>query len=237
MSDEKIIIGIVPQYRTDGEKTFTRPWYPRMISRAGALPLMPAADEGCDGIRQWTELCGGILFTGGPDVDPHIYGEDVRAECGEIVPVRDTFEKTALELALELDKPVFGICRGIQSMNVFCGGSLFQDIPTDIASPLTHDKSVHDIEVKHGTLRADIIGSGVHEVNSYHHQSAREVAPGLVAVGKAGEGIEALESRLLRPVYRPAPQYQPAHHRQGAGGAGAAVRPRRSVAPRTHARK
>ena len=49
MSDEKIIIGIVPQYRTDGEKTFTRPWYPRMISRAGALPLMPAADEGCDG--------------------------------------------------------------------------------------------------------------------------------------------------------------------------------------------
>ena len=171
MSDEKIIIGIVPQYRTDGEKTFTRPWYPRMISRAGALPLMPAADEGCDGIRQWTELCGGILFTGGPDVDPHIYGE----------------------LALELDKPVFGICRGIQSMNVFCGGSLFQDIPTDIASPLTHDKSVHDIEVKHGTLLADIIGSGVHEVNSYHHQSVREPAPGFEVAATSSDGvIEAL---------------------------------------------
>ncbi|MCI5961314.1 MAG: type 1 glutamine amidotransferase [Ruminococcus sp.] len=193
MSDEKIIIGIVPQYRTDSEKTFTRPWYPRMISRAGALPLMPAADEGCDGIRQWTELCGGILFTGGPDVDPHIYGEDVRAECGEIVPVRDAFEKTALELALELDKPVFGICRGIQSMNVFCGGSLFQDIPTDIASPLTHDKSVHDIEVKHGTLLADIIGSGVHEVNSYHHQSVREPASGFEVAATSSDGvIEAL---------------------------------------------
>ena len=119
MSDEKIIIGIVPQYRTDGEKTFTRPWYPRMISRAGALPLMPAADEGCDGIRQWTELCGGILFTGGPDVDPHIYGEEVRAECGEIVPLRDAFEKTALEFALDLAKPTFGIRPGTESPNVF----------------------------------------------------------------------------------------------------------------------
>lgn len=189
MSDEKIIIGIVPQYRADGEKTFTRPWYPRMIRRAGALPLMPAADEGYEGIRQWTELCGGILFTGGPDVNPRTYGEDVREECGEIVPVRDTFEKTALELALQLDKPIFGICRGIQSMNVFCGGSLFQDIPADIPSPLTHDKVVHDIDVKSGTLLADIIGSGVHEVNSYHHQSVKRTAPGFRVAAASSDGV------------------------------------------------
>jgi putative glutamine amidotransferase len=145
--------------------------------------------------------CDGILFSGGEDIHPSLYGKpEFVQEFGltEIIPERDQFEFQVIKLALEQKKPVLGICRGLQLINVFLGGSLVPDIPSLLRSDLHGKKQgvdqVHPIRVVAGSQLFEITGKPEGLVNSAHHQSADRPAPSLKVSAFSDKNIvEALE--------------------------------------------
>ena len=104
--------------------------YVRSLTDAGALPVLLTPARTKEEIAQLLDMCDGILLSGGPDYDPSLYGEEKLEECGEVSAERDAFEILLTKAALERGMPVLAICRGIQTLNVACGGSLWQDIPS-----------------------------------------------------------------------------------------------------------
>lgn len=139
------------------------------------------------------ERVDGILFSGGNDLDPAEYGENRLDVCGEVTPERDLTEKLLVKALERFPLPTFGICRGIQSLNVFNGGTLWQDIPSQIKDPLEHRNSTHEITPVPGTLFAEIVGETPFTVNSFHHQSVKNIAPDYAAAAFSPDGtVEAL---------------------------------------------
>jgi putative glutamine amidotransferase len=151
---------------------------------------------------------GGLLLTGGDDVAPSRYGETTHDATIEVAPERDEFEIALVKEARRLGLPILGICRGIQVMNVACGGTLIQDIPSQVENALDHAFKVpphkafdyaHDVWVEDNSLLAKLMaerlsGSDSCAVNSRHHQAVKEIAPGFRVVATAPDGIiEAIE--------------------------------------------
>ncbi|PKV01120.1 amidotransferase [Bifidobacterium pseudolongum subsp. pseudolongum] len=124
-------IAVMPLVDDERESLWMLPGYMDALREAGAVPFMPAVTTDDDEIQQIFAMCDGLLMTGGHDVEPRQYGEEPRFD--NVVPnaERDTMELALLRLALAHDKPVFGICRGLQIMNVVCGGTLYQDLPSE----------------------------------------------------------------------------------------------------------
>jgi putative glutamine amidotransferase len=157
-------------------------------------PIAGVAEEMARGID-------GLLLTGGSDLDPACYGEKPLPELGVILPERDTFELAILEHALQRGMPVFGICRGMQVLNVFLGGTLYQDLPSQLEnSSIAHRQQMpkwqwtHEVEVNAGSEVAKITKSTDFRVNSYHHQAIKTLADGFAAVAHAPDGvIEAVQ--------------------------------------------
>lgn len=145
----------------------------------------------------------GLLLSGGTDLHPDTYGEEPHSALAQTIPERDAFELEIFSLALELGLPVFGICRGLQLMNVALGGTLYQDLPSqfgrgEVDHSQTDPKWVprHGVEVATGSKVEEFSGAAYMKVNSYHHQAVKSLAGGLKVVGRAEDGvIEALESR------------------------------------------
>ncbi len=145
--------------------------------------------------------CDGILFSGGEDLHPSLYGRpEFVQEYGlkEIIPARDQFEYEVIEKALESKKPVLGICRGLQLINVYLGGTLLPDIPS-LTKSTEHGKisgqdQVHDIRVESFSILHDITGRETGQVNSAHHQGVDKPA-GSLKISAFGEPslIEAME--------------------------------------------
>ena len=180
-----------------------RPDYVTSIERAGgrvrvldpARDALPASLDGCDG----------VLLTGGADVDPREYGEAPHPTV-ELEPERDTYEFALTRAALQGDLPLLAICRGAQVLNVVAGGTLVQDIPTHDAAALSHSVSepkaalVHDVTIVPGSCLARLVVQAAGQatdhvaVNSRHHQSVKDVAPGFVVTATAPDGVvEAIE--------------------------------------------
>ncbi|MBO4791876.1 MAG: gamma-glutamyl-gamma-aminobutyrate hydrolase family protein [Clostridia bacterium] len=146
-----------------------------------------------------------IILTGGEDLDPKWYGEEpICDEKGNNLNVinakRDTSDMLYIKCALELDMPMLCICRGMQLLNVACGGTLWQDIPTQVGGTVTHrdpNKRVfvtHLIRIEKGSLLNTVVGYSVARVNSWHHQAVKDVGDGLVVTARADDGIiEAME--------------------------------------------
>ena len=132
------VIGVVPLFDSEKNSYWMIPGYMRGLEAAGALPVMLPLTTDRAEISQLAKLCGGILFTGGQDVSPAIYGEKASPLCGEICDDRDNMERELLRLAVENDIPSLGICRGIQLMNAALGGSLYQDLPAEYPSQTDH---------------------------------------------------------------------------------------------------
>lgn len=185
-------IGITPCSRPDD--------YVESVKRAGGEPVPlrhsddPAAVVG--GLD-------GLLLTGGLDVDPSFYGEEPH-ETTDIAADRDRFELPLANAAMAADLPIFAICRGVQVLNVAAGGSLVQDIPSAVASDLTHsvdvpkDHHAHPIRIAPGTRLAAALGPRADletcPVNSRHHQSVARVAPQFVVSARSPDGVvEAIE--------------------------------------------
>jgi putative glutamine amidotransferase len=180
--------------------------YVEGVAEAGGMPVvLPPLGEH-RAVEALLDGLDGLLLSGGSDLDPRYYGEEAVPELGVTVPERDAFEMSLVEQALRRGIPILGICRGMQVLNVALGGTLFQDLPSqmDHMVLLGHRQETpkweptHEVEVDGGSQVAGIMGTDELKVNSYHHQAVKDLASGLVAVAHAPDGVvEAVETRDL----------------------------------------
>jgi putative glutamine amidotransferase len=168
--------------------------YVRSVRSAGGIPLLiPSGLEGddLDALRQRLD---GILFTGGGDIDPGYFNGRPHERVYGIIPERDQTEVCLVRLAAESGMPFFGICRGIQVINVALGGTLYTDIATQFQSQLKHDNEkydllAHTVDVQPTARLAQIVGKTSILTNSLHHQAVELLAPPLTAVAWASDGL------------------------------------------------
>ncbi len=189
------LIGLIPLYDEEKESLWMLPGYMDGIVEAGGTPLMLPLTQEDAMLAQLAALCDGFLLTGGHDVSPELYGEIPIKACGACCPARDAMEKKLFALALEKDKPVLGICRGIQFLNAALGGTLYQDLPQQKPSELEHhqkppyDVPVHEVTIVEDTPLYELLGAEGLSVNSYHHQAVKELSPRLTAMAYAADGL------------------------------------------------
>jgi len=172
------------------------------ITEAGGLPLVLPNVMDQDTIQHYAEVLDGLLLTGGGDIDPSYFEEEPHPNLGRICPERDFFEIELIRQMLPRNKPILGICRGCQILNVAIGGDMYQDIHAQHETPLLqHNQQApyhhcsHFVEVKENSLLYNIVKSNRFKVNSFHHQAVRRVGEGFAVCAAAGDGvIEAFES-------------------------------------------
>ncbi len=171
--------------------------YVDAVVRAGGAPfLFPLVDD-VDVLRSLYEGLDGILLAGGCDVDPVHYGEEPLPQLGVIDAVRDRVELQLTRWAVTDGKPILGICRGMQVMNVALGGTLYQDIPTQCDTHVPHDTfaredwahMAHEVDLVPDSTVASLLGTKRFAINSFHHQSLKQIAPTLKPVGWASDGV------------------------------------------------
>lgn len=213
------VIGIVPLVDYAKESLWMLPGYMDGIAEAGGTPIMLPLTDDDTRIKQLVAMCDGIVFTGGQDVDPALYGETPTEEYlagkPELSPERDRMEPRLLAEAIRADKAILGICRGMQLIDVAFGGNLWHDLPSEHPSDVEHhmpnppyDLLGHEVTLVAGTPLAELMeqaGEGDRiAVNSYHHQAVKQVGEGLEVMATADDGvIEAVycpESRFLWAV-------------------------------------
>ena len=172
------------------------------IEWAGGVPVLIPLRSHADLIGEYGLRLDGILLTGNPtDIDPRHYGGTRHAKMGSISKDRDQTDFRLLEIAEERELPVLGICYGVQSLNVFRGGTLVQDIPTDLPGSVPHDRPgrpqpapSHEVSVDESSRLGTLLGRSEIAVNSYHHQSVDLVGENLRITARAPDGvIEAIE--------------------------------------------
>ena len=179
-------------------ETVTRS-YIDAVERAGGLCFMlPNGDPARAG--DYLDRIDGLLLTGGDDPDPVLFGEDPHPEIEMVDPRRDHFEIALVRGACERDLPLFGICRGVQILNIARGGDIYQDVPSQTGTALQHtqrrldDGPWHAVEIRADSHLARVVGAQEIRVNSFHHQACRRPGSGLSVSATAGDGIpEALE--------------------------------------------
>lgn len=199
------LIGITSADSVQNGKLYNRVYAPnaQAIARAGGLPVFIPTGLDEVTLRALYERLDAVLLPGGPDLDPIYYGAERHPRTIEIDDRRDLLELTVTRWAVQDDLPVFGICRGMQVLNVALGGTLVQDIPSEVKSPLSHDippdlprsTRIHEITIDGHSRLARILGTTRIAVNSLHHQSVEQPAPGVQVTAHAPDGVvEALES-------------------------------------------
>lgn len=172
--------------------------YVKSLVACGAIPILLPTVVAPEDWREVYESVDGVLLSGGGDVDPALFGEPAHEKTYGVDRERDAMEVVLARWALQDDKPLFAICRGIQVVNVALGGSLIQDLPSQWKSAVPHDGTAHGFErhevahsvcIEPGTHIAQIVGSGELGVNSFHHQALKDVAEGLVVTSRSPDGV------------------------------------------------
>jgi putative glutamine amidotransferase len=179
--------------------------YTDAVIAGGGLPQIFPASADAAIISESVRRCDGVILTGGDDIDPQLYAreplpENLAKTLGPIEPERDKWEWQVIQEVFQQRKPLLGICRGHQMLNVVLGGTLLVDIPTQVPNALNHgrmdrkNEPVHDVHASPDSLLGRITGTTTFAVNSTHHQAVGTVAPSLRAVAHSSDGvIEALE--------------------------------------------
>ncbi|MBM7693073.1 putative glutamine amidotransferase [Peribacillus deserti] len=179
--------------------------YAESVIRAGGVPIViPIGNE--ELAKEWVLMCDGILLSGGEDMDPFHFGAEPHPKLGKVTQERDQIELDLIHYARSEQLPIFGICRGIQVLNVALGGDLIQDIESEKPEYIKHTQiaaraaATHSITIERESLLHQITGKDELRVNSFHHQAVGKVAPSLKtsAVSKDGiiEAVEAAEPGL-----------------------------------------
>ena len=177
--------------------------YAEGVVQAGGVPLIVPHNLAEDSLRVVLDRLDGVLLSGGGDIDPALFGEAPHPATGEIEPDRDRVELTLARWVVERDLPFLAICRGIQVLNVALGGSLVQDIPSQVPDALPHsfdrkttprDYLAHPVKIDPQSQLARIMQLEVAQTNSWHHQAIKQAADGLQVTAFAPDGvIEAVE--------------------------------------------
>ena len=170
--------------------------YHERITEAGGVPMM-ALNVEC--AEMYAEIADGLLLSGGRDVDPALYNQEVKYENVVTDPKRDELEWALVKAFAAKNKPIFGICRGIQTLNTYFGGTLYQDIPSELGG--NHSGGVnHDLKIAKDSVLGKLFGEYMF-INSYHHQVIDQVAPGFVPTAwsdaNGNEIVEAIEHETL----------------------------------------
>ena len=180
----------------DGDMHSTvRAEYVRAVEGAGgcAIMLPYTKDEGV--IERFISLCDGFIFAGGADIEPERYGEEKREVCGTTTPYRDEVELLAFPKIFASGKPIVGICRGCQLINVALGGTLYQDLPSELGTGDTHREPDRSLTASHSAVLTKEsrlcaeLGRDRIEINSLHHQAIKRLGDGLVPTVFADDGV------------------------------------------------
>ncbi len=195
MNEKKPIVGVMPLWDDEKNSIWMLPGYMDAVIRTGGIPFMfPFTDDERD-LCRLADMCDGFLFTGGHDVSPELYHEDPLDGLVFSCPKRDAMEGIVLKRAVDAGKPVLGICRGLQFINVFLGGTLFQDIRTQHPSETEHrqkapyDRPSHEVTVEKGSPLYECLAAERVPVNSCHHQAVKDLAPVLEAMARSDDGL------------------------------------------------
>lgn len=188
-------------------------WYPpahgnavsylRAIEAAGGIPMLIHLTRDAEVLDALYERCDALLFAGGQDISPSFYGAAPHPQLGPTDPLQDEVEIALARRAAAEGKPILGICRGAQLLNVALGGTLYQDIPSELPGALDHQESTkrramahlaHPIALDANSWLAGRLDTDELLVNTLHHQALREIAPGLRVTARAPDGVvEAVE--------------------------------------------
>ena len=179
--------------------------YANAVEAAGGIPVLIPNCKDPETVLPLLDRIDGLLLSGGSDVNPELYHEPLNGgKCGPVFPRRDDQEVLLLKKAVEKKIPVFGICRGLQLMNVAFGGTMYQDLPSDLGiyhsvNVYQRNHAVHMVNLKEGKIR-DILGEERIGTNSYHHQAVKDVCECGIVTGTADDGtVEAMEFTVGHP--------------------------------------
>ena len=188
------VVGITIGNSREAEIFALRDDYLRAVEKAGALPVVLAPGQPADA-ADLLDRVDALVLSGGADVDPALYGEDRHERLGPLFPERDAFELALAREAVRRDAPMLAICRGHQVLNVATGGTLLQDIPSQMTGAKNHDPDTerwefcHDVEILPGTRLFDILGTERIAVNSFHHQAVKDLGRGLALSARGCDGV------------------------------------------------
>ncbi|WP_295162389.1 gamma-glutamyl-gamma-aminobutyrate hydrolase family protein [uncultured Brachyspira sp.] len=180
-------------------KAFINNSYVNSIIRAKGIPFIMPITEDEKIIKKMAENTDGIIMTGGADIHPFRYDEEPIEKIGSISQERDEYDFKLMKYASEMNKPIFGICRGMQVINVHFGGTLIQDIPTQRNTNILHSQTAeyhtatHKIQIAKDSIIYDMFGE-YYEVNSFHHQAIDKLSKYFKVTASSKDGIaEAIE--------------------------------------------
>lgn len=183
--------------------------YFESIEKAGGIPVAIPVIKSTNYIDCISEKIDGLILAGGPDIYPLLYDTSIHNDCKKIVADRDRFELELLKKILEKNKPVFGICRGLHMLNVYFGGTLYQDIYSDNLTNIAHSGSkatpyepCHSVHFEKNNLFNSVFGDEL-KVNSYHHQAIKVIGKGLKVAGWSCEDnlIEAIVHESIDSIF------------------------------------
>ena len=203
---KRTVIGLTPQ--GDGNKGYNMsPDFIRALSSLGAIAItLPSVTDNDELLRDMLSLCDVIIFTGGPDVRPELFGETIIPSCGTINDERDAYELKLYKMAMAENKSILGICRGVQVMNIAEGGNIYQDIYSQSGTMLVHHtldgkRAFHNVKLTDKNVLDKIkFSSDSFTVNSYHHQSVKDLADGYEAFAYSDDG-------LIEGIYMPSRRF------------------------------
>ena len=192
----KPLIGITTSFDSKASTMNIRTTYTEAVMHGGGIPVLLPVTMDPERIRELFESVDGVLLCGGPDIHPNLYGEQIKYYCGHVNHERDVFELELARLCIEENKPLMGICRGSQVLNVACGGTLYQDINLQGATDFKHaDNSeshspvAHPVNLLTGKFFEQVLGISELEITSWHHQAVRAPGEGIEIAALCPDGI------------------------------------------------
>ena len=214
MLANKPVIGISAPLHPESRGYRISHCYADAVTEAGGIALLLPAVTAPEDVELLLQNLDGVLIPGGPDVDPLFYGEEPRQGLGLVIRSNDVFEMHLLKAARAAHKPILCVCRGVQVLNVTFGGTLIQDIPSQLPEALRHmqipvDRAdpTHSVDIVKDSYLYEVFGTETVLTNSFHHQCINKVAPGFSVSAKARDGvieaIEVKEERILGVQWHP----------------------------------